>query len=74
MHWKETIEKELRSLTKNQTWKLVEIPDGVKAKGNKRIFRFMKNGNGETIKVKTRLVGKGFMQKERYDFNERTIL
>ena len=68
--WKEAIIDELKSIEKNGTWKLVELPKEKKAIGVKWVFKTKVKPNGEVAKYKARLVAKGFLQKPGLDFNE----
>ncbi|RVW37450.1 hypothetical protein CK203_081700 [Vitis vinifera] len=38
LEWKTTIEKEIRTLEKNGTWELAELPEGKNPVGSKWIF------------------------------------
>ncbi|CAM8923040.1 unnamed protein product [Rhodiola kirilowii] len=65
------MEEEINSLTKNNTWKLVEKPAGVKLVGCKWVFKYKEGIPGvEEPEYKARLVAKGFTQREGVDFNE----
>ena len=64
------MEEEMNSLQKNQTYELVKLPKGKKALKNKWVFKLKKDGKGNTMKYKARLVVKGFQQKEGIDFDE----
>ncbi|CAM8876608.1 unnamed protein product [Rhodiola kirilowii] len=69
--WFKAMEEEMRSLKKNDTWKLVDRPDGVKLVGCKWVFKFKEGIPGvEKPRYKARLVAKGFTQREGVDFNE----
>jgi hypothetical protein len=68
--WKISAEKEYNSLTTNETWKLVTLPKGKKALGNKWVFRVKYNSDGTIEKYKSRLVVKGFLQREGVDYDE----
>ena len=57
------------SLLGNQTWELTELPVGKKALHNKWVYR-IKNEHDDNKRYKTRLVVKGFQQKEGIDFTE----
>ena len=58
--WKEAIKIELNSISKNQTWKLVDLPLGAKPIGYKWIFKRKYLPYGSIKKYKGRLVAKGF--------------
>ncbi|RVW84134.1 Retrovirus-related Pol polyprotein from transposon TNT 1-94 [Vitis vinifera] len=69
--WLSSMDDEMASLRKNQTWELVPLPEGVKPVDCKWIFK-IKDGisEDEPPKYKSRLVAKGFSQKEGIDYNE----
>jgi hypothetical protein len=69
--WKEAMDEEMKSLHKNQTWDLVQLPKGKKTIGCKWVYA-KKEGNPEkdNIRFKARLVAKGYAQKEGIDYNE----
>ena len=50
---------EMKSLMKNQTWDLFELPKDKKALYNKQIYR-LKEENNDTKRYKVRLVVKEF--------------
>ena len=60
---------EMDSLTSNQTWELAELPPGKKPLHNKWVYRIKEEHDGNK-RYKTRLVVKGFQQKEGVDYNE----
>ena len=60
---------EMDSLLRNQTWELTELPVGKKALHNKWVYR-IKNEHDGSKRYKTRLVVKGFQQKEGIDFTK----
>ena len=66
--WKEAIDDEFESLISNQTWVLVDLPQGSKAIGCKWVFRRKYNTNGSIQTFKARLVAKGFKQKKGIDY------
>ena len=68
--WIEAMEDELRSMSTNKVWDLVEIPDGVKLVGCKWVYKTKRDSKGKVERFKARLVAKGFTQKEEIDYNE----
>ena len=63
--------EEMESLHKNQTWDLVELPEGEKAIGCKWIFKKKEAmSEGEEVKFKARLVAKGYSQRKGIDYEE----
>ncbi|CAM8987460.1 unnamed protein product [Rhodiola kirilowii] len=65
------MQDEINSLNKNNTWKLVKKPDGVKVVDSKWVFRYKEGIPGvENPRYKARLCAKGFTQREGIDFNE----
>ncbi|GKV43027.1 hypothetical protein SLEP1_g50368 [Rubroshorea leprosula] len=70
-YWLVAMTKEIESLHKNQTWKLVMPPKGQRIVGCKWVFRRKEGIPGvETPRFKARLVAKGFTQREGIDFHE----
>ncbi|CAL5439703.1 unnamed protein product [Camellia sinensis] len=68
--WQQSMQEEMQSLQKNQTYDLVKLPQGRKALQNKWVFKLKKDGSGKLVKYKARLVVKGFGQKKGIDFDE----
>ena len=68
---KDIIMKDMNSLHTNDTWELSELSKGKKAIGCKWVFA-KKHGSsdGNTIHYKTRLVVKGYAQREGIGYNE----
>ena len=58
------------ALIKNGTWKLVYPPFGTKPISYKWVFKNKYRSYGSPDKHKTRLVEKGFAQKEGVDYEE----
>ena len=68
--WRLAMEEELRSIEKNQTWEMVELPQNKTLIGVKWIFKVKLKPDGTVAKYKARLVSKGFMQKEGIDYTK----
>lgn len=68
--WIEVMENELRSMSSNNVWDLVEIPNGVKPVDCKWVYKTKRDSKGKVQKYKARLVAKGFTQIEGRDYNE----
>ena len=68
--WKLACIDEIDSIYKNETWILVEKPQGVKVIGLKWIFKVKRKADGSINKFKSRLVAKGYVQEHRIDFDE----
>ncbi|KAJ3503727.1 hypothetical protein NLJ89_g8305 [Agrocybe chaxingu] len=68
--WEEAIQKELESLQKAGTWKVVERPPGKNIVGCKWVFRIKKDAFGRIEKYKARLVARGFTQVYGVDYTE----
>ena len=65
---KEAIQSEMDSILSNGTCELPERPYGCKPVGCKWIFKKKLRSDGSIDKNKTRLVSKGYTQKEGEDF------
>nr|CAN65883.1 hypothetical protein VITISV_017046 [Vitis vinifera] len=68
--WIEAMNEEYKSMQDNKVWELVPLPVGTKPIGCKWIFKTKRDSNGNVERYKTRLVAKGFTQKEGIDFKE----
>ena len=68
--WKNAMEEEMDSMKKNRVWKLVDLPQGRKAIGNKWVLKIKRKVDGSIDKYKARLVAKGYTQQEGIDFEE----
>lgn len=69
-YWKEAIDNEINTLERNQTWTLVKREKNIKLIDGKWVFKIKRDGNGEPIKFIARLVARGFMQIEGFDYEE----
>jgi len=68
--WKEAMNEELMTIKKNNTWQLTDLPKGHKTIDVKWVYKIKVKTNGEIERYKTRLVVKGFEQREGYDYEE----
>ncbi|CAI7882254.1 unnamed protein product [Closterium sp. NIES-53] len=68
--WKKAMESELKSIEDNGTWELVELPEGRKAITSKWLFKIKSDADGKIKHYKSRLVAKGYQQKEKVDYKE----
>ncbi|CAI7758243.1 unnamed protein product, partial [Closterium sp. NIES-54] len=68
--WKKAMESELKSIEENGTWELVELPKGCKAITSKWLFKIKSDADGKIERYKSRLVAKGYQQKENVDCKE----
>ena len=69
-----TIEEELKSIEKNDTWEMVNLPQNKKVTTVKWVFKIKLKPDGSIAKQKARLVVKGFMQQEGLDYTEVFVL
>ncbi|CAI7900385.1 unnamed protein product [Closterium sp. NIES-53] len=68
--WKKAMESELKSIEENSTWELVELPEGRKAITSKWLFKIKSDAGGKIECYKSRLVAKGYQQKEKVEYKE----
>jgi hypothetical protein len=62
--------EELENFERNQVWELVDPPPGCKPIGTKWVWKNKEGDKGEVVRNKSRLVAKGFSQKEGIDYEE----
>jgi hypothetical protein len=62
------MDAEMRSIGKNETWDLIELPKGAKRIGVKWVYKTKLNELGEVDKHKARLVAKGYAQEYGVDY------
>ena len=67
--WEQTMDDEMRSLEKNDTWVLTELPAGKRALLNKWVFIIKTEPYGKR-RFKARLVVKGYSQRKGIDYAE----
>ncbi|RVW62615.1 Retrovirus-related Pol polyprotein from transposon RE1 [Vitis vinifera] len=68
--WKTTMNEEMKSLQKNETWELVECPLGKKPVGCCWIYTVKYKADGSIERFKARLVAKGYTQTYGIDYTE----
>ena len=64
------MDDEMKSIMKNETWKLVLPPKDCKPIGLKRVFKIKRDQNHQIHKYKARLVVKGYAQRQGKDYDE----
>ncbi|GAU33196.1 hypothetical protein TSUD_206550 [Trifolium subterraneum] len=69
-NWKNAMNEEIKSIEKNNTWRLVDLPAQKKPITVKWIFKIKRNPDGGIVKHKARLVARGFLQQQGIDYNE----
>ncbi|CAI7859548.1 unnamed protein product [Closterium sp. NIES-54] len=68
--WKKAMESELNSIEENGMWELVELPEGRNAITSKWLFKIKSDADGKIQRYKSRLVAKGYQQKEKVDYKD----
>ena len=68
--WQEAIRKELDSLEKMGTWRMVKRPPDTNVVDTKWVLKIKKNSAGEIDKYKARLIARGFTQIYGIDYYE----
>lgn len=68
--WKDAMAQEIKSIERNHTWELVDLPSHAKKIGVKWIFKTKLNEEGKVEKYKARLVAKGYSQTMGIDYTE----
>ena len=68
--WKQATDSEYKSLIENDTWDLVELPNGRTSTGCRWVFKVKHQSNGRVERFKGRLVAKGYAEKYGIDYDE----
>eukprot|EP01018_Ginkgo_biloba_P024020 Gb_18985 [translate_table: standard] len=68
--WIDAMQVEYNALLKNQTWQLVDLPQGKQGINSKWVYKTKFNADGTIDKHKARLVAKSFAQIEGIDYEE----
>ncbi|KAM7499356.1 hypothetical protein LguiA_023770 [Lonicera macranthoides] len=68
--WKSAMDEEMKSLLKNDTWVLTELPAGKKKVGCKWVYTVKYKADGTIERFKARLVAKGYTQTHGIDYLE----
>ena len=68
--WNISMKEEVLSMANNGVWDLVELPENFKPIGCKWVFKTKKDAKVKIERFKSRLVAKGYTQKEGVDYTE----
>jgi hypothetical protein len=68
--WRATMTEEMKAITDNATWELVELPMGHRAIGLKWVYKVKRDEHGNIVRHKARLVAKGYVQRAGIDYDE----
>ena len=68
------MEEEIKTLEKNQTWELTDLPKGKKLVGSRWVYTIKYTPDGSVERYKARLVAKGFTQIYSEDYYETFVL
>ena len=68
--WMIPMQLEMDTLMAKHTWDLVKAPSGANVMDSMWVFDIKWDGEGNRIKDKARLVGKGYTQQLGIDYNE----
>jgi hypothetical protein len=68
--WLDAMKDEMESMSINDVWDLIEIPEGAKTIGCRWVYKTKHDSQGDIERFKARLVAKGFTQREGIDYNE----
>ena len=68
--WIDAMKDELKSMEYNEVWDLVELPESCKRVEFKWVFKTKRDSKSNIERYKTKLVTKGFTQKDVTDYKE----
>ena len=68
--WMIDMQDEMSSMDKNNVWELVDHPLGRKTIGNKWVIKVKRKADGSIDRYNTRLVAKGYTQREGIDYED----
>jgi len=68
--WSKAFDSELQSLIRNETLEEVVLPPGAKVVSTKWVCKTKRDADGNFVKYKARLVGRGFTQRYGIDYDE----
>jgi transposase InsO family protein len=68
--WKEGTDDEMKSLDENDTYDLVDLPEGQKVLPSRWHFKAKRDKDGNIVRYKARFVAKGFKQKKFIDYGD----
>ncbi|KAJ8499382.1 hypothetical protein OPV22_009934 [Ensete ventricosum] len=68
--WQKAMKEEIKSIEKNETWELMDLPKEKKAICLKWVYKTKYNADGSIQKHKARLVAKGYSQQQGIDFDD----
>ncbi|CAM8911462.1 unnamed protein product [Rhodiola kirilowii] len=64
------MQNEIIALQENDTWDLVDLPDGKHIIGCKWVYKTKRHSDGTIERYNARLVAKGYTQEEGIDYHE----
>lgn len=70
IQWKIAMVEEIESMSRNNTWDLVDLPPGKNLVGSKWVYKMKTDTNGNPSRYRARLVAQGFSQKYGVDYDE----
>lgn len=68
--WKATMDEEMKSLKKNETWKIVALPPCKKPVGCRWVYTAKYNFDGSIEGYKVRLMAKGYTLTYEIDYDD----